>query len=83
MFVQVISAEGGRAICAAGTVGKANQANVEGKTKVEQAKMVGAEIAKRAIDAGVDRVVFDRGGSKYTGRVKALADAAREAGLKF
>ncbi len=83
MFVQVVDAEGGRALCAAGTVGKASQASVGGKTKTEQAKLVGADIAKKALDAGVERVVFDRGGCKYTGRVKALADAAREAGLKF
>ena len=83
MFVQLITAEGGRAICAASTIGKANAANKDGKTKVEQAQAVGADIAKKALEAGVERVVFDRGGSKYTGRVKALADAAREAGLKF
>lgn len=52
-------------------------------TKVEAAKMVGAEIAKKGIAAGVSDVVFDRGGFAYKGRVQALADAAREAGLKF
>ncbi|MFN2115166.1 MAG: 50S ribosomal protein L18 [Anaerolineae bacterium] len=52
-------------------------------TKVEQAKVVGRLIAERAKDAGVDTVVFDRGGYLYHGRVRALAEAAREAGLKF
>lgn len=51
--------------------------------KTEQAKLVGAAIAKKATEAGVGAVVFDRGGYLYHGRVKALADAAREAGLKF
>ena len=51
--------------------------------KTEAAKAVGTFIAKRAIDAGVKKVVFDRGGYLYTGRVKALADGAREAGLEF
>lgn len=50
---------------------------------VEAAKAVGAEVAKRAIEKNINNVVFDRGGYIYTGRVKALADAAREAGLKF
>ena len=83
MFAQIIDDEAQRSVAAAGTVGKESQASVEGKTKTEQAKWIGTEIAKKALDAGVERVVFDRGGCKYTGRVKALADAAREAGLKF
>ena len=56
---------------------------VEGKTKTEAAKIVGAEVAKRALAKGIDTVVFDRGGYIYTGRVSSLADGAREAGLKF
>jgi large subunit ribosomal protein L18 len=83
MFAQIVDDAGGRAVCAVGTVGKAHRAALDGKTKTEQAKHVGTEIAKKALEAGVERVVFDRGGCKYTGRVKALADAAREAGLKF
>ena len=51
--------------------------------KTEQAKLVGTAIAKKAVEAGISQVVFDRGGYLYHGRVKALADAAREAGLKF
>ncbi len=53
------------------------------KCDIETAKKVGEEIAKKAIKAGITEVVFDRGGYKYHGRIKALADAAREAGLKF
>lgn len=52
-------------------------------TKTERAKIVGAEVAKMSISKGINSCVFDRNGFKYTGRVKALADAAREAGLKF
>jgi ribosomal protein L18 len=54
-----------------------------GKTKSERAAIIGREIAARALAAGVSSVVFDRGASRFHGRVKALADAAREAGLKF
>jgi large subunit ribosomal protein L18 len=57
--------------------------DVTGKTKVEQAQQVGKLVAERALEAGITEVVFDRGGYQYHGRVKALADASREAGLKF
>lgn len=53
------------------------------KTKIEQAQSVGKLVAERALEAGINEVVFDRGGYKYHGRVKALAEASREAGLKF
>jgi large subunit ribosomal protein L18 len=59
------------------------QSKVSGKSKTEQAQLVGSLVADRAIDVGVKKVVFDTGGYKYHGRVKALADAAREAGLDF
>ena len=55
----------------------------EGKSKSEQAVIVGKDIAEKAVKAGVSAVVFDRNGYQYHGRVKALADGAREAGLKF
>lgn len=55
----------------------------KGKTKKEQAALVGKLVAERALAVGITQVVFDRGGYKYHGRVKALADASREAGLKF
>lgn len=58
-------------------------AAIKGKTKLERAKAVGQLIAERAKAAGIEKVVFDRGGFKYHGRVQALADAAREAGLNF
>jgi large subunit ribosomal protein L18 len=56
---------------------------LQGKTKVEKAVAVGKLVAERALQAGITQVVFDRGGYKYHGRVKALADGSREAGLKF
>jgi large subunit ribosomal protein L18 len=56
---------------------------LENGGNIEAAKAVGAEVAKRAIDKGIKTVVFDRGGYVYTGRVQALAEAAREAGLEF
>jgi large subunit ribosomal protein L18 len=56
---------------------------VSGKTKTEQARMVGQLVAERAKNKGINQVIFDRGGFRYIGRVKALADGAREAGLEF
>ena len=58
-------------------------AQIDGKTKVEAAKVVGQVLAQRATDAGIDKVVFDRGGYRYHGRVAALAEGAREGGLDF
>ena len=55
----------------------------KGVNKVEQAKQVGALVAKKALEAGIENVVFDRGGYLYHGRIKAISDAAREGGLKF
>ena len=80
---QIIDDAEGKTLAAATSTAKAIASELAGKTKTEKAAAVGAEIAKRAKDAGVEKVVFDRGFSKYHGRVKALADAAREAGLKF
>lgn len=57
--------------------------SVKGSTKIELSKSVGELIAKKALDKGIENVVFDRNGKKYHGRVKALADGARETGLKF
>lgn len=56
---------------------------IKGKAQIEQAKIVGEELAKRALEQGIQEIVFDRGGYKYHGRVKALAEGARAAGLKF
>ncbi len=70
-------------LCAASTVEKDLAKEAAGKTKTEQAKIIGKAIAERALKLNIEAVVFDRGGYVYTGRVAALADAAREAGLKF
>ena len=73
----------GKTLVAATTTSKAMADELAGKTKTQRAAVVGAELARRAKEAGVEKVTFDRGHCKYHGRVKAFADAAREAGLKF
>jgi large subunit ribosomal protein L18 len=88
IYVQVIDdragdAKGGVTIVAASTMDKAVKERVAGLNKTDAAKVVGAVAAERAMAKGVETVVFDRGGYLYTGRVKAVADGAREAGLKF
>jgi large subunit ribosomal protein L18 len=83
IYAQVIDDVDGRTLVAASTNEKAWAESDAGKTKTEQAAIVGRLLAERAREAGVTKVVFDRGGFKYHGRVKALADAAREAGLSF
>ncbi|ANE46797.1 50S ribosomal protein L18 [Paenibacillus swuensis] len=81
MYAQIIDDVRGVTIASASTVDK--EVDISNGGNVEAARQVGALIAKRAKDAGLDRVVFDRGGYLYHGRVQALADAAREAGLEF
>ena len=81
IYAQVIDDEQGRTLAAASDVEK-DLRDAKGN-KSERAKAVGAALAQKAKAAGVTTVVFDRGGNKYHGRVKALADAAREGGLKF
>lgn len=83
IYAQVIDDEKGNTLAAASTLDKELKGTLEGKTKNEQAKMVGKLVAKKAMAKGVENVVFDRGGYLYTGRVQNLADGAREAGLKF
>ena len=88
IYVQVIDdragdAKGGVTIASASTMDKAVQEKIAGMSKTEAAKVVGAVAAERAMAKGVETVVFDRGGYLYTGRVQAVADGAREAGLKF
>jgi len=80
---QIIDDAAGKTLAAVTSTAKALSGELEGKTKSECAAVIGAEIARRAKDAGVEAVVFDRGASRYHGRVKTLAEAAREAGLKF
>lgn len=75
--------KGGVTLAAVSTMDKDVKAQLEGLTKTDAAKVVGKVLAERALKKGVETVVFDRGGYLYTGRVKALADGAREAGLKF
>ncbi len=83
IYVQIIDDTTGNTLVACSTVEKAIAEMVQGKTKVEAAKIVGEEAAKRAIAKGITNVVFDRGGYIYTGRVQAVADGARAGGLKF
>ncbi len=83
MFAQVVDDVAGTTVCAAGTTAKRFATDLAGKTKTEQAQFLGGEIARLAKEKGVEKVVFDRGYSKYHGRVKALAEAAREGGLRF
>jgi large subunit ribosomal protein L18 len=83
IYAQLIDDAASRTLAAASSVDKELASSLDGKTKTEQAKAVGELIARRAKAAGIERVVFDRGGFKYHGRVQALADAARETGLSF
>ena len=81
IYAQIISAAGNKVIISASTLDKSLRKNLTGN--VDAAKSVGTLIAERAKAAGINEVSFDRSGYKYHGRVKALADSAREAGLKF
>ena len=81
IYAQIISADGDKILASASTLDKSLRSGSTGN--VEAAKAVGALIAERAKSAGVEEVAFDRSGYKYHGRVKALADAARESGLQF
>ena len=83
IYAQVIDDEAGVTLVSASTIDHALRAEMEGKNKTEQAKLVGKAIAERAKEKGITNVVFDRGGFRYFGRVKALAEAAREARLEF
>ena len=81
IYAQVIDDGQGRTLAAASDVEQALR-DVKGN-KTERAKAVGAALGRKAVEAGVKQVVFDRGGNRFHGRVKALADGAREAGLEF
>ncbi|HJB93267.1 MAG TPA: 50S ribosomal protein L18 [Candidatus Borkfalkia stercoripullorum] len=83
IYVQVIDDVKGVTLVSASTMEKAVREKIKDLTKTEAAKVVGEEAAKKALAAGIETVVFDRGGYIYTGRVKSVADGAREAGLKF
>ncbi|MDO4304281.1 MAG: 50S ribosomal protein L18 [Bacillota bacterium] len=83
MYAQIIDDTVGNTLVAASTVEKEVKAELEKTNNVDAAAYLGTVIAKRAIEKGIDTVVFDRGGFIYQGKIAALADAAREAGLKF
>jgi len=83
IYAQVIDDESGRTIAHASSLDKEIRETAEKASGIETAKQVGALIAKRVKQAGVETVVFDRGGFLYHGRVKALAEAGRSGGLKF
>ena len=83
IYAQVIDDVNGVTLAAASTMDKNIAKSLEGKTKQEAAFIVGQNIAKNAMSKGIKAVVFDRAGYQYTGRVKAVADGARDAGLEF
>ena len=83
MYVQVIDDQSGRTIVSASSMDKELREKLKGMKKADQAKVIGQTIAERAKDKGIQSVVFDRGGYRYIGRIKALADGAREGGLQF
>jgi large subunit ribosomal protein L18 len=83
IYAQVIAADGAKVVASASTVSKELRTNLKSTGNKEAAAAVGKLIAERAKEAGVDRVAFDRSGFRYHGRIQALADAAREAGLNF
>ncbi len=83
MYVQIIDDTVGKTLVSASTLQKDVKAELTNTDDVAAAAHLGTVIGKKALEAGIDTVVFDRGGHIYHGKVKALADAAREAGLKF
>jgi len=80
---QVIDDQVGQTLVSASSIDHELRAKMTGLKKTDQASLVGSALAERALAKGISEVVFDRGGYRFTGRVKALADAARKAGLKF
>lgn len=83
IYAQIIDDVHGATLVSASTIDKEIKASLQGLRKAEQAKMVGQFLARRALERGVTKVSFDRGGYLYHGRVKALAEGSREAGLEF
>lgn len=83
IYAQIIAPDGGQVVAAASTLEKPLREQLKGTGNVEAARAVGQAIADKARAAGVEQVAFDRSGFKYHGRVKALAEAAREHGLQF
>lgn len=83
IYVQVIDDMQGHTLASASSIDTELKSGMKGLSNIEKAQKVGQAIAERAQNAGVKKVVFDRGGYKYIGRVKAMAEAAREGGLEF
>lgn len=83
IYAQIIDDTVGNTICSASTLEADVKAKVEKTNDIEAAKVVGETVAKKALEKGITTVVFDRGGFIYHGKIQALADAAREAGLQF
>ena len=83
IYAQVIDDEAGNTLVSASTNDRELSTDLDGKTKTEQAHLVGKTLAERATAKGINKVVFDRGGYRYIGLVKALANGAREGGLEF
>ena len=83
MYAQIIDATVGKTLVSASTLDKDVKAELEKTNNVEAATVVGTVVAKKALEKGITTVVYDRGGFVYEGKVKALAEAAREAGLEF
>jgi large subunit ribosomal protein L18 len=83
IYAQVIDDVAGQTLASASTLDRSISGEVKGLNKTEQSRLVGKLVAERAKNKGITTVVFDRGGFRYIGRVKALAEAAREAGLVF
>jgi large subunit ribosomal protein L18 len=83
IYAQIIDDQNGVTLVAASTLSPDVRDKLTGSNNIETAKLVGAEIGRRAVEKNITKVVFDRGGYLYHGKVKALADSAREAGLKF
>ena len=83
IYAQIIAPSGSKVVAAASTLDQSLRESLKGTGNIEAAKEVGKSIAAKAKSAGIDFVAFDRSGFKYHGRIKALADAARENGLQF
>ena len=83
IYAQVIDDQKGHTLVSASTLSPEIRGDKVGKLKTDKAELVGSMIAKQALSAGIKQVTFDRGGYKYHGRVEALAEAARQGGLKF
>ena len=83
IYAQVIDDAKGNTLVSASTLDPELKSNIDGKAKTAQAELVGSLVARRARSLGIEQVAFDRGGFKYHGRVKAVAESARKEGLKF